>query len=306
MAQMKPPVEARPEPASGVAAALGAFLLWGFNPVYFKLLSHVPAFEILLHRMVWSFFLLLPIVLLTHRRQPFVQALSERRTLLTLLGTTALLAVNWFTYIWAINNNRILQASLGYYINPLINVVLGMVFLRERLRPAQTAAVVLAAVSVVYLTFEIGSLPWIALVLAFSLGFYGLIRKTAPVGALVGLAVETLLLVLPAAAGLVYLGFYGSGAFLRADTRTDLLLLCAGPVTAVPLLLFTMGARAIHLTTMGILQYIAPSCTFALAVFVYGEAFRSAQLWTFVLIWAALCIYTSDSAMHYRRRADPS
>ena len=285
----------------GVLSAVGAFLIWGLTPIYFKVLRNIPAFEILMHRMVWSFFFLLPLVLVLGRWNEFVKVITARRTLMILIGTTVLVSSNWFVFIWAINNDRILHTSLGYYINPLINVLLGMVFLRERLRPAQIAAVILAAIGVVHLTIEIGSLPWIALFLAITFGFYGLVRKVAPVNALVGLTVETLLLSLPAIGYLVYLDSQGAGAFLRMDIKTDVLLMSAALVTALPLLLFTFGARRIHLATLGILQYIAPSCTFVLAVFVYNEPFRLAQLWTFVLIWAALIIYSTDSVLYYRR-----
>ena len=289
------------ETLTGVACAVGAFLIWGMSPIYFKTLRAVPAFEILMHRMVWSFLFLLPLVVFTKHRKEFKAALSSRRTILTLLLTTLLVSGNWFVFIWAINNDLILQTSLGYYINPLINVVLGLVFLKERLRPAQIGAVSLAAIGVLYMTIEIGHPPWIALFLAFSFGFYGLIRKVAAVNALVGLTAETLLLSCPAMIYLLSLYVHGRGAFLRGDTRIDLLLLAAALVTALPLLLFTIGARRIHFSTIGILQYIAPSCTFLLAVLVYGEPFRAAQLLTFLLIWTALGIYTVDSVIFYRR-----
>ena len=301
---MKPPAPTSSPPAqsaSGVACAAGAYIIWGLNPIYFKVLQAVPAFEILMHRMVWSFAFLLPIVFLMGRWPEFKRVVTNRRTLLILLGTTVLVSGNWFVYIWAIHSGRILQTSLGYYINPLVNVLLGMVLLRERLRPAQAVAVCLAAVGVIYMTVEIGVLPWIALFLAFSFGFYGLIRKVAPVNALVGLTVETLLLSVPAAAYLIYLKIGGGGAFLQGDLRVDILLMCAALVTAVPLLLFTTGARKILFITIGILQYIAPSCTFLLALFIYDEPFRRAQLLTFALIWLALAIFTIDMALQQRR-----
>lgn len=289
-----------PESPVGVVYAVGAFLIWGLSPIYYKTLRPIPAFEILMHRMVWSFVFLLPFVVFTKRRREFKSVITSRRTLLLLVVTTLLVSCNWFVFIWAINSDRILQTSLGYYINPLINVVLGMAFLKERLRPAQGAAVLLATVGVGYLSIEIGRPPWIALFLAFSFGFYGLIRKVAPVSALVGLTIETLLLSLPAVAYLGYLYQHGAGAFLRVDLRTDALLMMAALVTALPLLLFTTGARLIHFSTVGILQYIAPSCTFLLAVLVYHEPFRAAQLWTFTAIWAALAIYTFDLVRHHR------
>ncbi len=289
------------ESLTGVACAVSAFLIWGLSPIYFKALRTVPPFEILMHRMVWSFLFLLPLVVFTRRRKEFKTALTSRRTILILLATTLLVSGNWFVFIWAINNDLILQTSLGYYINPLINVVLGLVFLKERLRPAQIVAVSLATIGVLYLTIEIGRPPWISLFLAFSFGFYGLIRKVAAVNALVGLTIETLLLSIPAVIYLIYTYVQGGGAFLRGDTRIDLLLLAAALFTALPLLLFTVGARQIHFSTIGILQYIAPSCTFLLAVLAYGEPFRSAQLLTFLLIWSALLIYTIDSFVYYRQ-----
>ncbi|MFZ0726138.1 MAG: EamA family transporter RarD [Desulfobacterales bacterium] len=293
------------ESAAGAACAVAAFLIWGLTPIYFKTLRFVPALEILMHRMVWSFLFLLPFVVFTPRRHEFVSVISNGRTLLVLLVTTILVSGNWFVFIWAINSDHILQTSLGYYINPLINVLLGVVFLKERLRPIQLAAVLLAAAGVLYLTIDIGRPPWIALFLAFTFGFYGLIRKVVSVNALVGLTIETLLLSLPA---VIYLGIlyaHGQGAFLRGDGRTDVLLMCAALATALPLLLFTTGARRIHFSTIGILQYIAPSCTFLLAVFVYREPFLPAQLWTFMLIWAALIIYSIDSVLYFRRYHSP-
>ncbi len=279
---------------AGVLSAAGAFLIWGLAPIYYKALGSVPAFEILMHRMIWSFLSLLALVVYTGRWKEFRDAVANRTTFLILIGTTLLVAGNWFVFIWAINTDRILHTSLGYFINPLINVLLGMIFLKERLRPAQTIAVLIAAVGVVYMTVEVGSLPWISLFLAFSFGFYGLIRKTAAVNALIGLTVETLFLFFPASAYLIYLYVNGSGSFLVVNLKTDLLLMAAALVTALPLLLFTAGARRIHFATVGMLQYIAPSCTFLLAVFIYDEPLQTAQLRAFILIWCALIIYTSD------------
>jgi len=276
MPASKPPDTPQETPA-GVLSAVAAFLIWGLSPVYYKAVGHVPAFEVLLHRMVWSFLLLITIVGITGRGAELRGALTDLRRF------------------------RILHTSLGYYINPLINVLLAMIFLKERLRRAQALAVVLAAVGVVLLTVEIGTLPWISLYLAVSFGFYGLIRKTAPVNAMVGLTVETLLQSIPAAACLLVLQFQGRGAFGAAGLQTSGLLMCAALVTAVPLVLFTAGARQIRFTTVGLLQYIAPSCTFLLAVFVYREPFSATQLLTFVLIWAALGIYTFDLVRNHRR-----
>ena len=294
----------RSDPPLGVALATAAFLIWGLSPIYWKSLASVPAFEILMHRMIWSFVFLAPLVLLLGHLNEFLNVLTSSRTLLILAGTTLIVGFNWFLFIWAINSGHILQTSLGYYIAPLVNVLLGVVFLKERLRRLQLVAVGLAAVGVSYLTLSYGLFPWVSLALAFSFGFYGLIRKVAPVGALVGLTVETLLLSLPAFGYLVYLNHTGRGAFLNAGFTITLLLMGAALMTGLPLLLFTMGTKLLRLSTVGFLQYIAPSCTFLLAVFVYREPLLPAQLFTFVLIWTALAIYSYDSVMTHRLSHD--
>ncbi len=293
-------INADPQSPAGVAYAGSAFLIWGLSPIYWKALAAVPAFEILMHRMIWSFLFLTPLVLLQGRRLEFARAITTRATLAILLVTTLLVGCNWFLFIWAINGGHILQTSLGYYINPLVNVLLGVIFLRERLRRLQSAALGLAFTGVLYLTVSYGQFPWVSLALAFSFGFYALIRKVAPVSPLVGLAVETLLLSIPALAYLVYLDRMGAGAFLRMGGATSLLLAGAALVTGLPLLLFTHGTKRLHLTTIGFLQYIAPSCTFLLAILVYGEPLHTSQLWTFILIWSALALYSLDALRHYR------
>ena len=284
----------------GVIYAVAAFLIWGISPIYWKALRSVPAIEIILHRIVWSFFLLVPLIILMRRWQEFVAVLKNPRTLLILLFTGLIVGGNWLLYIWAVNNDHLLQASLGYYINPLVNVVLGMVFLKERLRTPQIVAVALATAGVLYLTIYFGVFPWIALTLAISFGFYGLIRKVAPVSSVVGLTVETLWLSIPALVYLVYLDRLGQGAIFRVSFKLDLMLMGCAVVTAFPLLFFTLGARRLYLSTLGLLQYIAPSCMFILAVFFYDEPFASAQVVTFILIWIALAIYSTDSVRYYR------
>lgn len=271
------------------------------SPVYWKLLESVPVFEILMHRIVWSFFFLIPLLILQSKWREFRATVKNPRTLLILLSTTVFIAGNWFTFIWAINHGLILQASLGYYVNPLVNVFLGMIFLRERLRPLQLVSLILAGSGVLFLTLWVGEFPWVGLVLAFSFGFYGLIRKVAPVGPLVGLSVETLILSVPALAYLFYLGITGTGVFFRMGVRTDVLLMISALVTGLPLLLFNEGAKRLHLSTVGFLQYISPSCIFVLGVFVYDEAISHAQIAAFVLIWTALLVYSADSAFEYRR-----
>ncbi|MGB5745558.1 MAG: EamA family transporter RarD [Desulfobacterales bacterium] len=291
----------RSESALGVIYAGAAFLIWGLAAVYWKELKSVPPLEIIAHRVAWSFFFLLPLIVIQRQWAEFVAILKNPRMLLVLLSTAILVGVNWLIYVWAVNNDHLLQASLGYYINPLVNVVLGMVFLKERLRPPQVLAVLLAAAGVLYLTIQYGQFPWIAISLAMSFGLYGLIRKVAPVSSLVGLAVETLLLTLPAIGYLCYLDFQGTGSIFRVNLKFDLLLMGCAPLTAIPLLFFTAGAKRLYLSTVGLMQYIGPSGMFLLAVFYYHEPFSTAQVWTFVMIWAALVIYSTDSVIYYRR-----
>jgi chloramphenicol-sensitive protein RarD len=254
-----------------------------------------------MHRVVWAFILLIAAVIIGKFRNDLVIALKNFRILLTLLMTAYVLAANWLLYVWAINNNYMLQGSLGYYINPLVNVVLGVLFLRERLRPAQIVAVLLAGLGVVYLTFSYGEFPWIALALASSFGLYGLIRKVAPVGPLVGLCIEMLLLTPPAVVYLTFLTAKGSPSFLQGSVSIDLLLLGTSVLTAAPLTFFTAGARRLNLSTVGLLQYLAPTLIFLLAVFYYQEPFSAAQVWTFIMIWVALIIYSTDSVIFYRK-----
>lgn len=287
---------------NGFSCAVAAYLIWGLSPVYFKLLKAVPAYEILLHRMVWSFVFLLPLIILRRRWEVFKSCWRSRRTVGILAGSTLLVSCNWFVFIWAINSNFILQASLGYYINPLVNILLGTVFLRERLRRLQIVAVMLAAAGVFYLTYTQGKFPWIALTLAFSFGFYALVRKTAPVEALEGLCAETLMLSFPAVLYLVYLHFREVGAMFQMGPRISFLLMGTAMVTALPLLLFTIGARRLQLITMGFLQYIAPSCTFLLAVFVYGEPVGQSQMLTFAAIWTALGLVSIDALTHLGKK----
>ena len=296
-----PAPKTKSESTFGVIYAGSAFLIWGLSPVYWKALDTVPALEITMHRVVWSFLFLMCLILLQRRQHEFAGILHNGRMLLTLLSTAILVSANWFLYIWAVNNNYMLQASLGYYINPLVNVVLGMLFLRERLRRPQVLAVLLAASGVLYLTISFGEFPCIALTLALSFGVYGLIRKVAPVGALVGLAVETMLLSPPALIYLIHLNSQEADTILRVSLKLDLLLIGCAPLTAAPLLFFTLGAKRLYLSTLGLMQYIGPSGMFLLAIFHYNEPFSTTQVWTFAMIWAALGIYSTDSVIYYRR-----
>jgi chloramphenicol-sensitive protein RarD len=293
---------AAPDPLSGILASAAAFLIWGLSPAYWKCLLDVPAVEIMLHRCVWSFLLLMPLLVVLRRWGEFTAALASPPTLGLLTASALLVGGNWFIYIWAVNNDHVLQASLGYYINPLINVLLGMVFLKERLRRAQAVALGLATAGVLYLTITYGDFPWVALSLALSFGFYGLIRKVAPVASLPGLAVETLVLSIPAGLLLLKLHQTGGGSFMQMGLGTDLLLAGTAPLTAVPLLLFTLGARKISLTTLGFIQYLGPTGMFLLGVWVYGEPFSRIQAITFVLIWSALAVFSADMVVQQRHR----
>lgn len=278
----------------GVAYGVAAYGMWGLVPIYFKALSGVPALEVLAHRIVWSVVLLVPMVLVRGQWPELRRVISSRKTLATLILTTVLIAVNWYLFIWAVDHDRVLEASLGYFINPLINVVLGMVFLGEKLSRPAAAAVVLAGLGVSVQVVMVGELPWIALTLAFSFGLYGLLRKTAAVGAVVGLAVETSMLMLPAVGYLVWARRTGGLYLGSGDLSVDVLLVLAGAVTAAPLLCFTTAVRLLPLTTLGFLQYLAPSGHFLLAVLAYGEVLTPGRIITFVCIWLALAIFTTD------------
>lgn len=288
----------------GVAYGLAAYVAWGLVAVYFKAIAHVPPLEVLAHRVVWSV-LLLTGILYTRRRLGLIRdALRDRTAMLTLLGTTILIAVNWFTFIWAVANNRLLEAGLGYFTNPLVNVLLGFIFLRERLRPWQAVSVVLAAIGVAVRTYAIGSLPAVALILAFSFGFYGLLRKVVRVESLVGLTIETTLLLPVAVVYLTYLTATGHIYFGTVSWSTTLLLAMAGAVTSIPLLWFTNAARRLRLATIGFMQYLAPTGQCLLAVIAFGEPFERTQWITFGFIWTALAIYSVDAlrALDGRRR----
>ncbi len=290
---------------NGTLAALAAYILWGLLPVYWKAVEQVPAQEILGHRVVWSLVVTLALLALGRQWGWLGRVIRRPAILLPYLGTAGLLGLNWFVYIWANNNGHIVETSLGYFINPLVNVLLGVLFLHERMRPWQWAAVGLAAAGVTYMTLGYGQLPWIALILAFSFGFYGLLRKTGGLEAIQGLTVETGLMFLPALSYLLYLDRRGVGAFGRADATTTLLLGLAGVVTAIPLILFAYGARRVPLTTMGVLQYAAPTGQFLLGVLAYGEPFTQARLIGFSLIWIALALYTTEGVIVQRRNHAP-
>jgi len=290
---------------TGIVYAALAYLSWGLFPLYFRQVAAVPALEVVLHRTLWS--LVFVLALLAARRQWswMREVLRQQRVLGAFALSALLLAANWLTYVWAVNNGHVVDASLGYFILPLVNVALGYVFLHERPRPGQWLAVTVAAAGVLWLTLLTGRLPWISLVLALSFGFYGLLRKVAVLGALEGLTLETVLLAPVTMAVLGVWAWQGQGALVQGDAATLGWLVLAGPVTAIPLLWFAAGARRIPLATMGILQYIAPSLQLALGVWLFHEAFDVSRLAGFVLIWAALLVYTLEG-WWVRRRAMPA
>ena len=277
--------------------------MWGVFPVYFKALQTVPALEILFHRVVWSFLFLVVLVLARRNWRGLKSAASTPRVLAIYTLAAILLAANWLIYVWGVNSGNIVETSLGYFINPLFSVAMGVVLLREKLRPTQWVPVGLATLGVVYLTVQYGSLPWIALGLAFTFGLYGLIKKTAPLGALRGVTLETGILFLPSLVYLLFLDSQGSAAFGHAGITITLLLAMVGVVTALPLLMFASAARLIPLWLLGLLQYIAPTGQFLIGVFVYDEPFTRVQLVGFSIIWTALLLFTLEGFYHRRRRA---
>ncbi len=285
----------------GMLSAIGAYALWGVFPIYWKIIQAVPAFEVLCHRMVWSL-LFVGLLLIWKKRWEWLQLIRERpATLLLFFGTSFLLALNWFAYIWAVNTGRIVDTSLGYFINPLFSVLLGVIFLQERLRLWQWIAVVVAACGVSYLTLNYGAFPWVSLTLAITFGFYGLLRKTAPLDALEGLLLETAFMFLPALAYLFYLEWIGTASFGHASALTNTLLALSGIATSLPLILFAYAAKRVALATVGILQYIAPTGQFLLGVLVYGESFTQARMIGFSVIWIALFIYSLEGIVEKRR-----
>jgi len=279
--------------AAGLALGAGAYALWGVLPLYIHLLRGVPALQVLAHRVVWSLLLLLVLIVALRRVGGIVRA-ARGRTLLLLVGSAALIAVNWLVYIWAVQHQHVLEASLGYFINPLVNVALGVAVLGERLRRLQGIAIGIAAAGVAILALSGGGALWISLLLALSFGLYGLLRKVAAIDALGGLTVETLLLAPFSLALLLHAAQTGEGALGRS-AELDLLLVLAGVVTAAPLLMFAAAARRMPLATLGLLQYIAPSLQFAQAVLFFGEPVRPVHVATFVLIWAGCALYALDS-----------
>ena len=286
----------------GVIYVVAAYSLWGIFPLYFKALHSVPAFQITAHRIVWSLLVLILLVAL-RAELPALKAAIRPRILLMYLGAGLLLGVNWLTYVWSVNAGYVVEASLGYFINPLVSVLLGIIFLREKLRPWQWLPVGLAAAGVGYLAISYGSLPWIALVLASTFGLYGLMKKITPLGSLYGLTLETALIFLPALGYLLLEESQGSGAFGHINLLITILLSLAGVITVIPLLLFASGVRGVPLSTVGLLQYISPTFQFLMGVFLFKEPFTHDSLIGFCIIWLALAIFSGESLLAHRRNA---
>jgi len=289
----------------GILYGIGAYVLWGFFPIYWKFLHDVPALQVIGHRIVWSFGVLLVYILATRQWQEFRAVAFRAKTIAIYAVAGILLSINWLIYVWGVNAGFIVESSLGYFINPLLSVLMGVIFLRERLRPAQWIPVVIAAIGVIYLTIVYGRLPWIALSLALSFGFYGLVKKLAPLGSLYGLTLETGIVFPAALVYLLVLQTKGMGSFLHAGTPVDLFLMGAGIVTTIPLLMFASAARQIPLTMVGILQYIAPSLQFLIGVFVYKEPFDQAHLIGFGIVWVALVIFWVENFTANRMPVEP-
>jgi chloramphenicol-sensitive protein RarD len=288
---------------SGVIFAILAYTMWGFAPVYFKQLESLPSSDILMHRILWSAAVLVIFVFLFKQIKKFNLALGDRRVLLTLFASGLLLAGNWLLFIWAINNDRLLEASLGYYINPLLNVFLGRLFLGERLTRLQQYAVLIAIVGVGILLIAHAKLPWIALLLAGSFGIYGLIRKQVKVDSLPGLTIETLMMLPFALIYWLYFATSASSDMLNNSANLNLLLISAGLVTTLPLLSFTAAARRIAYSTLGFFQYIGPSLMFILATYIYAEPMDNARWWCFAFVWVALALFSFDAWRGYKKRS---
>jgi chloramphenicol-sensitive protein RarD len=288
----------------GVGYAIGAYTLWGVFPIYWKLIHSVPALEIIGHRVIWSFVFVTLITLISGRWVDFKESIHDRKKIWPYILTAILLSINWFTYVWAVNAGYILEASLGYFINPLVSVLLGVVFLKERLRIWQWVSVSLAFVGIVYLTWRYGSLPWIGLTLAFSFAFYGLIKKKASLNSIQGITLETGIMGIPAFGYLLVLEIAGNGAFGNQPPWVLVLLVLAGVVTGLPLLMFGAAARLIPLSTLGFLQYIAPTLQFLIGLVVYQETFSPEMLAGFGLIWVALLVFSFEG--YLTRRKAPS
>ena len=284
---------------SGVFYALSAFILWAITPIYFKGMSFLPATEILSHRIIWSCLIVLVLILILGYGKALKAVIQSPKALMAMAVSTVLIAINWGTFIWAVQNDQMLSASLGYYINPLISILLGVIFFKDKLDRVRKAAVLLCFGAVAFEVIKFGSLPWVALSLAISFGFYGLVRKKVAVDSFTGMAIETGIL-LPFALTYLMLTDSSSGNIFDNSTTTNLLLFAAGPVTMVPLMCFAAAANRVSMVTLGFFQYIGPTGMFILAVFLYNEPLSIDKLITFILIWAALAMLVFDSIRRMR------
>ncbi|GIO24383.1 EamA family transporter RarD [Oceanobacillus sp. J11TS1] len=282
----------------GAIITFVAYLLWGIFPIYWKLLDHVPAGEVLAHRIVWSLVFMIFLVLVTGSWRQFIETIhmlkKDKKKTIAIITASIIISINWFLFIFSVQHGHVLQASLGYYINPLISILLGIFVLKERTTKGQILSFILAGIGVLYLTLSYGVFPWISLLLAMTFGLYGLIKKTVNLHAMYGLTIETLVITPVALFYLIFIPSEGSFTFAPFFTSDNLLLIGSGVVTAVPLLLFAAGAKRIPLAMVGFLQYVAPTIMFFLGVFLYNETFTVHHMITFALIWAALIIYMAS------------
>ena len=290
----------------GILLAFFAYLFWGLVPLYWKMLQHVTAIQLIGHRIAWSFILLMLALSISKKLGEARRMASNRKVLITHLSAAILLGSNWFIFVWSVNAGYVVEASLGYFITPLFTVLLGMFILKERLRSFQMIAVALAAAGVIYLTVVYGRPPWISLGLAFTFGVYGLIKKTSLLNSVYGMAVETGMLFFPALLFLLYQDLQGRGAFLRMGLESDMLMMSAGLVTTLPLLMYASAARRIPLTTVGIMHYITPTCQFLLGVLVYQETFTTDNAIGYSFVWIALVIFSLEGFLFQRRHPDKS
>lgn len=302
MAQQNEPLAKNEDSPRGFAFALTAYLLWGFLPFYMKGVAHIPALEVIAHRIVWSVPIAGIVLLALGRTADVKRALRTPSVLAMACVTAALITFNWGIYVWAIANDRALDTALGYFINPLFSIFMGAVLLKEKLSKAQIAAIMLAALAVAVLTYEAGSLPWASLGLTFTWGFYAYFRKTLPVGPNQGFFLEVLLLTPAAIAYIIYIEATGQGHFLLGNTYDTVMLACAGFATAVPLMIYANGAKLLRLSTIGIMQYIAPTMIFLIAVFIFKEPFGTARMIAFPMIWLALVLYSVSMIHQYRQQ----
>lgn len=287
----------------GQVYAILAFLFWGaIAPIYFKEVSSVEPLEVLIHRIIWSFFILIPLIFITKQVDIYKTLIKDFTKLKYLALSTFFISLNWLVFIWAVTNDKIMETALGYYINPLVSIFLGYLFFQERMSKNQYIAIFIAFIAVFYQVLSLGSLPLVSLTLAFSFAFYGMIRKKINVGSIVGLFVETLIMIPFALIGIYYLYTINSISFLNSSTYINIMLSLGGIITITPLLLFNGAATRLKLTTLGFLQYLGPTCAFLLAVFVYNEEFNFDKMITFILIWIALAIFSLDSIKKYRKQ----